>query len=594
MDFEQRLRDALGLDDTSDQFIGRVMARVDNSRVIDIRTRRRRRIIVSGMLAIAGVAAAMFIWRMSVPAPAPQARAVGALLNIGDERHNERVAPAATPSPGPPASEHLAASMMEPGDEAPLCVKTFRDAHAFAKTERNAAYPAQVWGDEVPQVFASELSDDQVLAELLVLQRRLAESRDPEVFLTAVLLHPTETRLPKDPAARTMLLDLGVRATHSGSPLLAWHALRACVAAGQACPYEHLVPELFVTDWQNAEAWALMAMFKYGRGDMAGALAAIQGAARAPTSTWYWAQSATWMERSLAAETSMPYPERIATALTSAAAASPPTMVSTMCKVESARSRAWAEACLAFGTLRAERSDTRAARGLSYGLRQQALTALGDAAGAAEVVAERALFDAEYIGGVLAPVGMLPADLYLASPARGRAYLGAVQQSGEDAGARMFLRQELPSLLQRAGLLEREWARECVAQLFAPHTRIGTRAATAGHRIQVADQLLIITRHSPLNTTAQVRPDGTIRMPLNSNTVAVDLHAQPIEREFPAIGKTTGELQREIATALIQRNKVPEVFVYLVALRSREDLRLEFDKAWKETTERREKPRQSP
>jgi hypothetical protein len=51
-------------------------------------------------------------------------------------------------------------------------------------------------------------------------------------------------------------------------------------------------------------------------------------------------------------------------------------------------------------------------------------------------------------------------------PLRFHAYLAATWQYGEVAGARMFLRQEVPPLLQRAGLLERDGARECAAQFF--------------------------------------------------------------------------------------------------------------------------------
>lgn len=601
MDFEQRLRDALELDDTSDQFIGLVMARVDNSRVIDIRTRRRRRVIVFGMFAVVGVAAAMFIWPIWGPAPAPEMQAVEALLPVDDVGPTEQFTPAATSAPELPASEHLTGSSEGFDDDATMCARTIQDAEAFAKRERNAAYPTQVWGDEVPEVQTPEQSDDQTLAKLGGLQRNLARSRNPEAFLTAVLLQPSELRLSQDPAALPMLLDFGVRAADSGSSLLAWHALRACVQAGQSCPYEHLLPGLFETDRQNAEAWALMAILKYRRGDIAGALATMQGAARAPMSTWYWAESSALIERTLAAETAMPYPDRMANAFASAAAALPPTEVSTMCKVESARSRAWAQACLAFGTQRAERSDTTAAQGLSYGIRQQALMALGDTEGALEVVAGRALFDAEKIGGGLAPVGGLLMDLVSADPTRMRAYLGAVQQSGESAGARAFLRQELPSLLQRAGLLEREGARECVAQLFEPRVPHGTRAATAGHQIQVADDLLISVRGPSLATTVQVRPDGTIKMPLVSTSgltmkqfeqqrAAAGLPAQPLEREFAAVGKTTGQLQREIATALTTGNRSPEVLVILISPRSREELLLAFENAWKETVERREKP----
>src|SRR5690606_21309450 len=67
MDLELQLRDALMLEDTSDDFVARVMARVDNPRVTDILARRRSRCIVLGRLALVGIAAAMFIGRVSGP-----------------------------------------------------------------------------------------------------------------------------------------------------------------------------------------------------------------------------------------------------------------------------------------------------------------------------------------------------------------------------------------------------------------------------------------------------------------------------------------------------------------------------------------------
>jgi hypothetical protein len=77
MDLELRLRDALVLEDTSDDFIARVMARVDNPQVIDIRSRRRSRFIVIGTLAVVGIAAAMCVWWL----PRPESGLVSALLS---------------------------------------------------------------------------------------------------------------------------------------------------------------------------------------------------------------------------------------------------------------------------------------------------------------------------------------------------------------------------------------------------------------------------------------------------------------------------------------------------------------------------------
>lgn len=535
-----------------------------------------RRLTLIGGLVVLAAAAGVLIWGLGGHSPRDSRPAAAGVTLPADAATSRSVAAAATSGPARPA-----ASTLDPGNEAAMCAQTLRDVEAFAVMERNAAYP-----DLAEDAPVRERSDDEMLADLRGLQRRLAASPDAETFLAAMLLYSPERRALEDPAARRMLAELGTRAGESRAPLLAWHALRACVEADQSCPYAHLVQGLVEADRQNAEAWALLALFKYRRGDLAGALAAMQGAALAPASTWYWAESNNVIERALAAGTAMSHAERMDHAFGSTAAALPPVAVYTMCRTESARGRAWAEACLDFGTLRA-RSDTTAARGMAYAIREQALLALGDTERAAEVAGEYALFDAERIGGNLAPVGNLPMVLIQADPAQVRAYLDAMQQYGEDRGVRMFLRQQLPALLERAGLHEREGARECVAQLFEPRTAIGTRAATIGRQIQVADQLLVSARGGrTLSTVVQVRPDGTFMLPL----AATGRMGSP-QSEVMALGKTPEQLQREIATLLARRNQPPTVLVIPVIRRSREDLRREFDAAWRETAQRRQKLR---
>jgi hypothetical protein len=154
-----------------------------------------------------------------------------------------------------------------------MCEQTVNDAADFAVMEASAANPLE----------ASERSDDRLRSELSNLQRKSAGSGDPEHFLTALLLARPERRASSDPSAQTTMLDLGVRAAGSDSPLLAWHALRACVEAKESCPFAHLEQRWLEADRHNAEAWALVATLEYRRGDVAGALAAMQGAAPATT-----------------------------------------------------------------------------------------------------------------------------------------------------------------------------------------------------------------------------------------------------------------------------------------------------------------------
>jgi hypothetical protein len=545
-----------------------------------------RRLGVVGGLVVLSAAAGMFIWRMSGPQPpvsSPSASGV-ALPSVGGARATVDLGPATTPSPTRPTPS---ATVL--GDEAAMCEQTLSDLEQFAVQELAAVDPDP----------SKERDEEWWQTELENLQRRAAGSRDPELFLTSVLLDPPERRVSEDPLARTTLLDLGVRATEAGSPLLAWHALRACVEAGQACPYEHLVQRLFEADRQNAESWVLLATFRYRRGDVAGALTAMQGAARAPKATWYWAQTIALAERSLAAQTEFSFQERIVAFGAGAGTLPSASGLRDMCRAESAKSREWGEACLAFGELRGEHADTTLAQLLAYSLREQALTALGETGLAAEEAAGYALFGADRVGGRLAPVGTLFTALYASNPARLRAYLNAIQQFGEEEGARVLFRQELPLLLQRAALLEREGVRECVAQFFEPRTPMGTRAAMAGHQLQVGDEFLVSVRGGiTLATVVQVRPDGTFLMPLSaaatSRRTAEELErgitasgrsARPAQQQIVALGKTTGELQREIATLLTRRDQAPEVLVILVLPRSREQLRLEFDSALREAAE---------
>src|SRR5690606_6735750 len=129
------------------------------------------------------------------------------------------------------------------------------------------------------------------------------------------------------------------------------------------------------------------------RGDRAGALAAIQSAARASTSTWYWPETGAAIARALAEQTSIPYRYHAGSA-GFAAAALPYIADMQMCRAESVTSRAWAEACLELGRLREEHNETMAARGLSYSMQKQALAALGDLQGAEEVAEAYALYRA--------------------------------------------------------------------------------------------------------------------------------------------------------------------------------------------------------
>ncbi|MEO8314149.1 MAG: polysaccharide biosynthesis/export family protein [Pseudomonadota bacterium] len=524
-------------------------------------------------VAILGIAITLVVVLLRPDDP-PSAQADGSTRqSIDNTRTAQRVA----------AGAESAASIMvsgEAGDEsAAKCTQILNQAEEFATRERDAAtaIAGPIW------------SEEHWHAEVANMQRGLASSRDPEDFLAAVLLDQPERRADKDASAQTKLLDLGERAISSGSKLLAWNALRACDDAKQFCPIAHLEQRLLEVDRQNAEAWALVATLKYKRGDVAGALIAMQGAARAPNSTWYWTEMIALIERTLAAQTDMPYSQRMASSF--GVGMPSQSNLLQMCKVESAASRVWGEVCLAFGKLRAEHNETEMAQTIAYSLREQVLTALGQRERAAEVAAEHAQMSAARSAMAQEPASSmtrLQMVLMETDPQQLHTFLGAIQQYGEVDGRRMYLRQEVPPLLARAGLLEREGAQECAAHFFA-----GTRPATAGQQAQVADEMYITVRSTSTGWSRafRVRPDGKITLPsVPGAKVAVGSAKQP-EREIKVTGKTTEQIQREIATLLAADYRSPEVLVVLLARRSDAELQLEFDNARREAAERRSKPR---
>jgi hypothetical protein len=230
------------------------------------------------------------------------------------------------------------------------------------------------------------------------------------------------------------------------------------------------------------------------------------------------------------------------------------------------------------------------ARGLAYGIRERALTALGDGDRAEEVLEEYALYSVERMTRGLP----LLQPLLRAGPERLHAYLGAIEEFGEIEGVRRFFRQELPPLMERAGLLEREGARECVAQLFEAPTAVGTLSTTfrdypvEAYPLRVGDQLLFVGGQSSLPTSLRVGPDGaiTLRGVRGSAELGVPVIA--------AVGKTIGQIKREIGAILSERNPSTQpsaVYVFLVSRRSSEELQNEFDAALSESVEGREEPR---
>lgn len=368
----------------------------------------------------------------------------------------------------PASSPGAAPSAGSSGGTVATCTQFIRDAADFAISERNAAYPPRAGQDEPSR------------AELEGLLQRPGNG-DRENLLVSLLLRPSVIQ-SGDPSAGQFLAELGELAVRSRSPLLAWHTLRACEGV-PSCPLAHLEPDLLEVDRQNAESWALVAMLRFRRGDVSGALTAMQGAAGASTSTWYWTDTVALIERSLAVSTTMLYPDRLGEAFGSAASTLPSQRIAWICRTESGTSREWAKACLAFGNLRAERNEALLARSTSYAVREQALAAIDEWELAAKISREHSRFSEDQQALVREPaisMTRLQEALVATHPARLVAYLDAIRESGESAGARQFLRQELPPLLERAGLLQGNELQDCVTPLIEDPARGSASIDPAG------------------------------------------------------------------------------------------------------------------
>ena len=146
-------------------------------------------------------------------------------------------------------------------------------------------------------------------------------------------------------------------------------------------------------------------------------------------------------------------------------------------------------------------------------------------------------------------------------PARFKAFLNEVETRGEVDGNREFLAQEVPSLMARAGLLERDGSRDCVAQLLGAPLDGGASHLASDRPIQIGDELhisisglVVATRPLLLTTMRRVGSDGEIVLPSFSPILAIN--------------KTTEELQRDIATLLSSGDRPPEIRIVVMPSRA--------------------------
>ena len=93
------------------------------------------------------------------------------------------------------------------------------------------------------------------------------------------------------------------------------------------------------------------------------------------------------------------------------------------------------------------------------------------------------------------------------------------------------------------------------------------------------------------NRTVRIRQDGKVQLALTPGTRSATGPPVRPDSEIMAAGKTTAQLQREIAAVLSERYPSAQVAVTLLSRGSREELQREFNNAHTEAAARRSNSR---
>ena len=174
----------------------------------------------------------------------------------------------------------------------------------------------------------------------------LSQSRDPEHLLMAALVGQD----PTDEAG----VHAMTRALRSDpdNRLILWNFLQSCSQfPGASMCLDHKIEDHAIeVDGSNGQLWARIAGFRAQRGDMRGALDALNKAVVAPRFTNYRMEHIELFERGLAAAGSMPYGDRIIQAIgMQAGLISNYSYVMTACKSMAPESVEWASQCARLG-----------------------------------------------------------------------------------------------------------------------------------------------------------------------------------------------------------------------------------------------------
>lgn len=260
------------------------------------------------------------------------------------------------------ADENVRAAVGIPDAEAEQLAADF-----CAARERQDAVP---FGDLPPGPSETPAVDrDGVPA---VVKERLAVSIDAEHLLVAAMFEERVDRM--ELIGRAM-------AANKDNPLVVWYAVNWCSKYHEqtGCPLVSWESQLLRLDGQNSEAWIRVAANRLQAGDEQAGLRALQQAASASESRTFWPESIEMFERALTAVGGFSFPERASSAIGMAASNQPSYGdYMNMCREQSAKSRDWAYACLAYGELSQRQGMTVIGRSIAGSIQEVALESLAD------------------------------------------------------------------------------------------------------------------------------------------------------------------------------------------------------------------------
>ncbi len=226
-----------------------------------------------------------------------------------------------------------------------------------------------------------------------------------------------------------------------------WHAVQICAraAADLKCRIGNGRTSCLKLDSQNSEVWIRVALTRYGRGDTAQALDALQRAATAAETRDYWPETVEMLERALDSAGGYSFPERAVSAIGFAAASLHPYgPYVDMCRKQSEIDAEWAQACLEYGRLVERQGKTEIGLSIAQIIQIAALEGMGNAEAAQFVAARRD----EAARSRSAEAVDLRGDFFLVSnPRLFATYLAALRERGERAAV-IELRAEVKRLAE--------------------------------------------------------------------------------------------------------------------------------------------------